>query len=123
VEKQQSYELVVLFNIKENHYATGLEAVKKLLTGIGSQITREEDMGDRALAYLINKEDRGHYHLIIFTGGEAHFVKLNEQLKLVNGLLRSQIIKAESPRKYRPKKVRKAKSDFEENRTEGVEEQ
>jgi small subunit ribosomal protein S6 len=108
VDKPREYELVCVFNVKENHYATGLEAVKKLLGTLNCKIVKEEDMGDRQLAFLINKEDRGHYHLINFSTDEDNFIRLDEQLKLLNQLLRHLVVKVEAPRRKKVKKTRKA---------------
>jgi len=104
VEKPREYELTCVFNVKEDHYPTGLEAVKKILTGFNYQIVKDEDRGNRELAYLINDEDRGHYHLFTFSAQNDGFTKLDEQLKLQAGLLRYLIIKLEAPSKKKPRK-------------------
>ncbi len=57
------YELVCLFKTKEDNYAKGLEAVKALLKDAGAEFLKEEDLGDRQVAYPIKKEDRAHYYL------------------------------------------------------------
>ena len=106
MEKPRDYELVCVFNVKENNYATGLEGVKKVLANLNCPITKEEDKGNRELAYLINKEDRGHYHIFYFTTADDIFAKLDDQLKLQATLIRHLLIRVEAPSKKKPRKVR-----------------
>ncbi|NIZ47498.1 30S ribosomal protein S6 [Entomospira nematocerorum] len=95
-----SYELVCIFNVKENNHAEGLEAVRNILKNQGATIIKEDDMGARNLAYEINKETRGHYHLYLFER-EGEMTKIDELLKLQRSLIRHLIIKVEKPRKQR----------------------
>lgn len=95
-----NYELICVFNTKENHYAEGVEAVRALLQKQELQITKEEDMGNRTLAYPIKREERGHYHLYAFTHGGS-LIKFDELMKLQKELLRHMIIRIEDPRKYK----------------------
>jgi small subunit ribosomal protein S6 len=57
----KTYEAVVIFVSDENQLREGREFVKKEFEGAGVTITKEEDMGDRLLAYQVRKNDRGHY--------------------------------------------------------------
>ncbi len=100
-----NYELICVFNTKENHYAEGVEAVRVLLQKQELQITKEEDMGNRTLAYPIKREERGHYHLYAFSHNGT-LTKLDELLKLQKELLRHMVIRIEDPRKYKAR-VRK----------------
>jgi small subunit ribosomal protein S6 len=100
-----NYELICVFNTKENHYAEGVEVVRALLQKQELQITKEEDMGNRTLAYSIKKEERGHYHLYAFTHNGT-LTKFDDLLKLQKELLRHMIIRIDEPRKYKAR-VRK----------------
>lgn len=57
----RSYELVLVVkpSVKEAERKQLLELVKGWLGNI--KITKEEDWGQKALAYPIKKEDAGHY--------------------------------------------------------------
>lgn len=106
--KEHDYELVCVFNVKENGYIEGLKSVKELLgTFTTCKVVSETDMQDRQLAYLIKKEDRGHFHLFTLKSATDIFVKMDEQLKLQDRLLRHLLIRVEAPRKLKPKKERK----------------
>lgn len=88
----KTYELMCVFNVKENHYAEGLQAVKDKLQTAGVVIEKEDDLGDRSLAYMIKKETRGRYHLFTFQSPADIFSKLDEQLRLQSQLLRHLIV-------------------------------
>ncbi|NIZ19427.1 30S ribosomal protein S6 [Entomospira culicis] len=95
-----NYELVCIFNVKENFHTEGVDAIRTILKNQGATIVKEEDMGARNLAYEINKENRGHYHLYLFER-EGEMTKIDELLKLQKGLIRHLFIKLEKPRKQR----------------------
>lgn len=88
----KTYELMCVFNTKENHYPEGVQAVKDKLQTAGAVIEKEDDMGDRNLAYMLGKEIRGHYHLFTFQSAADIFTKLDEQLKLQSQLMRHLIV-------------------------------
>lgn len=95
-----NYELVCIFNVKENYHSDGLESVRNILKNQEAHIVKEEDLGARTLAYEINKESRGHYHLYQFEHmGEMS--RMDELLKLQKGLMRHITVKIEKPRKQR----------------------
>jgi small subunit ribosomal protein S6 len=89
------YELVCLFRTKEDNYAKGLEAVKALLTDFGAEFLKEEDLGDRQVAYPIKKEDRAHYHLFVINLDGSKLLKLDEQFKLRQEMLKYLFVKSE----------------------------
>ena len=89
------YELVCLFKTKEDNYAKGLEAVKALLTDAGAEFLKEEDMGDRPVAYTIKKEDRSHYHFFLIKLDGSQVAILDEKFKLRDELLKYLFVKSE----------------------------
>ena len=91
----RTYEFVSIFNTKEDNYAVGLKAVKELLQKNDVEISSEEDMGDRMLAYPVKKEDRGHYHLFVMKSAPEKILQLDEQLKLTDGVLKYLFVKKE----------------------------
>lgn len=91
----RKYELVCLFKTKEDNYAKGLEAVKALLTEAGAEFLKEEDMGDRSVAYPIKKEDRSHYHFFFIKLDGSKIANLDDQFKLREELLKYLFVKSE----------------------------
>lgn len=55
----KNYELITVLSPKAE--ATASEEVKKLLTQFGWEVTGEENMGSKKLAYQIKKFDKGNY--------------------------------------------------------------
>jgi small subunit ribosomal protein S6 len=52
-------------------------------------------MGDKLLAYPVNKEERGHYHLFNIEADPAGILKIEEALKLRTELLKYLFVKNE----------------------------
>lgn len=84
----KTYELVVAFRMKEGQDVAGIEGVKKILTDAKAVIKSEEDMGDRELAYEIDKETRGRYRLFNVELEQETLPRIEEALKLRNEILR-----------------------------------
>ena len=57
----RNYEFTVIFDANEEKTAKGLEFVSNALAGAGATIAKQEDMGVKNLAYMIKKQDKGHY--------------------------------------------------------------
>lgn len=91
----RTYEFISIFNTKEDNYAVGLNAVKELLQKNGVEISSDEDMGDRLLAYPVKKEGRGHYHLFVLNAAPESLIKIDEDLKLTPSVLKSLFVKKE----------------------------
>ena len=84
----RKYELLVVFRTKENKYVSGIEAIKKVLDKRSAKIESEEDRGDRELAYEVDNEQHGHYHLFNLDLDPEIIVKLEDDLKLTNEILK-----------------------------------
>ena len=57
----QNYEFTVIFDADEDKTKAGLELVKSTFERFSAEITKEEDLGVRTLAYIIKKQEKGHY--------------------------------------------------------------
>ncbi len=57
----QNYEFTVIFDADEEKTKSGLELVKSTFERNGVEITKEEDLGVKTLAYVIRKQEKGHY--------------------------------------------------------------
>jgi len=84
----RKYETVYVFHSKGDSYKNGLDAVKKIYEKNNASITKEEDMQERALAYPVKKQDRGHYHLIEADIEPASIIAMEKDLKLNKDLLK-----------------------------------
>ena len=84
----RTYELVCAFRVKEGQDVAGIEAVKAILKDAGASVKSEEDMGDRELAYEIDKETRGRYRLFNVELDQENLPKIEAALKLRTEILR-----------------------------------
>ncbi len=88
----RTYELVLVVksSVKEADRAKLLELVKGWLGKI--KITKEEDWGQKALAYPIKKEDSGHYFQW-FMEGETFPADFETRVLQNNSILRHLLLR------------------------------
>jgi small subunit ribosomal protein S6 len=84
----RTYEVVVIFRHEQDHYTKGLEFVRNELKTQGGNLLKEEDMGERTLAYPIKKQDRGHYVLFNVELPAPKVIEIDKILKLQNEILK-----------------------------------
>ena len=92
----RKYELVALFPSEEEIFRQGKEAVVAELAKNGAHDVKEEDMGDRPLAYQIKKKDRGHYILFRMNLDPQKIVPIERTFKLTPNLLKYLFVKVEA---------------------------
>jgi len=91
----RNYELVTIFNTKANGYETGLEKVKSILSKHKAKIVKDEDMGDKELAYEVKGEQRGHYHLFNLEADPEIIITIDDDLKLTPVVLKFLFVNKE----------------------------
>jgi len=64
--RKYEFVLVVKSSVKEADRKKLLEQIKGWLGDV--KVTKEEDWGQKALAYPIKKEDTGHYYQFLLDG-------------------------------------------------------
>jgi len=89
----RNYEVVFIFRTEADAYNGGLEKVKEELKKAGANIVKEDDMGDRELAYQIKKESRGHYYRFDLELTPDSIVTIEKDLKLINEILKFMFVK------------------------------
>lgn len=92
----RSYELVTIFPTEEELFRQGKESVAAELVKQGAQNIKEEDMGDRPLAYLIRKRARGHYILFTMEFPGENVDATEKIFKLNPNILRYLFVRADS---------------------------
>ena len=92
----RQYELVAVFPTEEELFRLGKEAVVAELTKEGAHDVKEEDMGDRILAYPIKKRDRGHYILFRMDYDPQKIIPAERAFKLNPNLLKYLFVRAEA---------------------------
>ena len=89
------YDLMLVFsmNAEEDRRAKILADVEAQITGGGGTIERQDDWHARPMAYEINHQQEGEYHLLQFTGPTSVLEGLSHNLRIDDAVLRFRIIK------------------------------
>ncbi len=84
----RNYEFTVIFDADEEKFKQGLEDVTAMLATAKAEITKQDDMGVRMLAYVIKKQDKGHYVYFEMQADPAQIQGLERKLVLHNSVLK-----------------------------------
>ena len=82
------YEAALIFRPEAELLTAGREFVKNLFSTTGCKVLKEEDMGDRPLAYQIKKAKRGVYVFYQLESESQSIQALDKALKLRNEILK-----------------------------------
>ncbi|MDA8409975.1 MAG: 30S ribosomal protein S6 [Treponema sp.] len=92
----RQYELTVVYPTEEELFRLGKETVGAELAKQGAAELKEEDKGDRPLAYPIKKRDRGHYVLYTMNFDPQKVDAAEKAFKLNQHILKYLFIRAEA---------------------------
>ena len=92
----RQYELTVVYPTEEELFRAGKEAVGAELAKQGVAELKEEDKGDRPLAYSIKKRDRGHYILYTMNLDPQKVDAVEKAFKLNLNILKYLFVKVEA---------------------------
>ena len=70
----------------------GEENLKSVITSMKGEITEEKDMGQKKLAYAINKEITGFYYVVNFNATNDIVSELDRKAKIDENIIRHMII-------------------------------
>jgi len=84
----RKYEATFIFRTEEDKMAKAKEFVKNILESKSAKILKEEDQGERVLAYEIKKQPKGRYY---FYELEFDPLKVNETEKEIR--MNSDVLK------------------------------
>ena len=91
----QNYEFTVILESDEERMKAGYELVKETFARFGADITKEEDLGVRTLAYEIRKQDRGHYIYFELKADTASISEMNDIFQLSTLVLKFLFVNPE----------------------------
>lgn len=80
-------------DVSEDAQKTFLEKLKGIVAAHGGQILATEDWGKRRLAYPIQKESRGYYTYLLFTGNNSLVAELERNMRINETVLRFLSVK------------------------------
>jgi small subunit ribosomal protein S6 len=94
------YENLVI--VKPTFTAEEIQAaiknVEEIITSNGGEIAAQDAMGMRKLAYPIDKNERGYYHVIYYSVAPAAIAEIERRFRINEDLLRFVTIKYDTNR-------------------------
>ena len=90
---------------------SNISTIEEIITSNGGEIAITDSMGMRKLAYPINKNERGYFHVIYYTVAPAAISEIERRFRINEELLRFVTIKYDTNREITAwnKLVEKAK--------------
>ena len=88
----RNYETVFIFRPNEEIFQRGLTAVRSRFEELQITIAKEENMGERPLAYPIDKSIAGHYYLFELQTSPERLLEIKEALKHNEDILRFLLV-------------------------------
>lgn len=92
----RTYEAMCVFRTEDDVFTRGKDVVREELTKLDGKILKEEDMGQRSLAYPINNANQAHYYYFVVDMDPDKAHQIEQALKLKTELLRFLMIRKES---------------------------
>ncbi len=89
-----------------------IKAIEEVITSNGGEIAATDAMGMRKLAYPIQKNERGYYHVIYYTVEPSAISEIERRFRINENLLRFMTVKYDSKKEVTAwsKMVEKAKA-------------
>lgn len=94
------YENLVIVKptLTEEETKASIAAIEEVLTSNGAEIAARDEMGTRKLAYPIEKNERGYFHVVYYTMAPAAIAEVERRFRINEDLLRFVTIKYDSKR-------------------------
>jgi len=90
-EQMRKYEAIFIFQPEDSLFTKGKEIVTSEFEKAGIKVSKEEDMGNRELAYEIKDQQRGHYMFYVLDAEPESLNPLRKSMKLKNEVLKHMI--------------------------------
>lgn len=92
----RTYDAVCVFRPEGEAFSRGQEHVRDELKGLGASIVKEDDMGERSLAYPIKKQTRAHYFIFVVEMDPEKAHQTEQQLRHNEDILRFLMVRQEA---------------------------
>lgn len=92
----RNYDAMCVFRPEDDTFRTGVEQIREELKGFGAEIEREEDMGQRALAYPIKKVQQAHYYYYVVKMDPLKAPETEKKLRMRDELLRFMMVRQDA---------------------------
>lgn len=99
----RNYENLVIVKptLTAEEIQANIAAIEEVITSNGGEIATTDSMGMRKLAYPINKNERGYFHVIYYTVAPAAISEIERRFRLNEELLRFVTIKYDTNREVK----------------------
>ena len=88
------YEMMFIVKTMEETEASKIaEDLKTVITSMKGEITEFKDLGNKKLAYPINKEVTGIYYVVNFNADNEIITELDRKAKINESVIRHMIIR------------------------------
>jgi small subunit ribosomal protein S6 len=96
----RNYENLVIVKptLTAEEIQASVKAIEEIITSNGGEITATNSMGMRKLAYPIDKNERGYYHVIYYTVKPSSISEIERRFRINEELLRFVTIKYDTNR-------------------------
>ena len=93
--KKYKIMFIVRPDMEEAEIKKTAESIKKVLTDKKAKVLEEKAMGQRELAYEINKMTTGYYYLYVVEASSEAEQEFNRVARINENILRSIVVKVE----------------------------
>lgn len=96
----RNYENLVIVKptLTAEEIIESIKAIEEVITSNGGEIAITDTMGMRKLAYPIDKNERGHFHVIYYSAEPAVITEIERRFRINEELLRFVTIKYDTNR-------------------------
>jgi small subunit ribosomal protein S6 len=93
------YELMLVFrpDAPDERLSAIIDRATRQITAAGGQIVKVAPWGHRRLAYPIERQREGSYHIIVFESPPAAVAELERSLLITEEVLRHLVVRQERP--------------------------
>ncbi len=91
----RNYEFTVILKATEDNTKAGLEFVTSIFAAANVEITKQDDMGVKFLAYDIKKQDKGHYVYFELKADPSTILGFEQEFLLNSDILKFLFVNAE----------------------------
>ena len=91
----RTYEAMCVLRVEDEVFQRGKDAVREELKKLDANILREEDMGQRTLAYPIQGVNQAHYFYFVVEMEPEKAHQVEQSVKLFDELLRFMMVRQE----------------------------
>lgn len=97
------YELMLVFrpDAPDDRLSAIIDRTTRQITAAGGQIVKVAPWGRRRLAYPIDRQREGSYHIIVFESPAPAVAELERSLLITEEVLRHLVVRQERPAKAR----------------------